>query len=67
MAMNSAGDERMRAKIQAERTLDNSDMIQCINYSSPCAAPWNTEWQVQPMVPELVCPTSVAFLPFPGI
>ena len=59
MAMNSAVDERMRAKIQAERSLDNSDMIQCINYSSPCAAPWNTEWQGQPMVPELVCPISV--------
>jgi len=27
MAINSAGYERMRAKIQAERSLDNIDMI----------------------------------------
>jgi len=59
MAMSNAGAVRMRVKIHVERSLDNSDMIQCINYSSPCAAPWNTEWQGQPMVPELVCPTLV--------
>ena len=40
MAMSNNGAVRMRGKIHAEHSLDNSDMIQCINHGSPCAAPW---------------------------
>jgi hypothetical protein len=32
MAMSNNGAVRMRVKIHAERSLDNSDMIQCINH-----------------------------------
>jgi hypothetical protein len=34
MVMSNAGAIRMRMKIHAERYLDNSDMIQCINHGS---------------------------------
>ena len=34
MAMSNAGAVRMRVKIHAERSLDNSDMNQYINHDS---------------------------------
>jgi hypothetical protein len=40
MAMSNAGARRISVKIHADRSLDNSDMIQYINDGSQCAVPW---------------------------